>query len=245
MSSVLHHSTFHNTNIPFVDKNAQRTTGNKAQMSNIEAAKVMSDVIKTCLGPKAMLKMVIDQMGSIVVTSDGNAVLRELDVAHPAAKSMLEVCRTQDEEVGDGTTSVVVLAGEFLAAAAPLLERKIHPTVIINGYRKALECALKSLSAISVPVDVEDEAKVKSYVKVTLGTKLLGRQTDMIVDLAVQAVKTVTMKKPDARTGMRTEIDIKRYAKVEKIPGGDVADSFVLDGTQYLHIFMYTTLCTL
>lgn len=203
-------------------------------MSNIEAAKVMSDVIRTSLGPKAMLKMVIDQMGGIVVTSDGNAVLRELDVAHPAAKSMLEVCRTQDEEVGDGTTSVVVLAGEFLAAAAPLLERKIHPTVIISGYRRALDCALKTLNNISIPINVEDELKVKEKVKVSLGTKILGRHIDMVVDLAVKAVKTVTVKKPDVGKGVRTEIDIKRYAKVEKIPGGDIGDSFVLDGTDII-----------
>mgnify|MGYP002784690293 CR=1 FL=1 len=204
-------------------------------MSNIEAAKTMADVIRTCLGPRAMLKMVIDQMGGIVVTSDGNAILRELDVAHPAAKSMLEVCRTQDESVGDGTTSVVVLTGEFLAAAMPLLERKIHPITIIQGYRKAMSIGLKALNDISLKVDPSDDAKVKEFVKVSLGTKVLGRNTDHVVEMALTAVKSVIMKRQDLKGDTQLDIDIKRYAKVEKIPGGEVSDSYVLDGIYLLY----------
>ena len=109
------------------DAAPERQSGRKAQMSNISAAKTVADVIRTCLGPRAMLKMILDPMGGILLTNDGHAILREIEVAHPAAKSMIELSRTQDEEVGDGTTSVIILAGEVLAHSLPLLERGLHP----------------------------------------------------------------------------------------------------------------------
>jgi len=111
-----------------VDAPAQRQSGRKSQVSNIQAAKTVADVIRTCLGPKAALKMVLDPMGGILLTNDGHAILREIEVAHPAAKSMLELSRTQDEEVGDGTTSVIILAGEILAHALPHLEPTSIPS---------------------------------------------------------------------------------------------------------------------
>ena len=110
-----------------MNTNTKRETGRTAQRSNISAAMTVSDIIRTCLGPCAMLKMLLDPMGGIVLTNDGNAILREVEVAHPAAKSMIELARTQDEEVGDGTTSVIILAGEVLGVAAPFLEKNIHP----------------------------------------------------------------------------------------------------------------------
>merc|ERR1712167_247671 len=118
---------------------AQRETGSKAQLSNIAAAKAVAEIIRTTLGPKAMLKMILDPMGGIVMTNDGNAILREVDVVHPTAKSMIELCRAQDEEVGDGTTSVMVLCGEMMGVAEPLLKKNLHPTVIVNGYMEALQ----------------------------------------------------------------------------------------------------------
>lgn len=132
----------------------ERQTGHKAQMSNIQAAKTIADIIRSCLGPRAMLKMLLDPMGGIVLTNDGNAILRECEVAHPAAKSMIELSRTQDEEVGDGTTSVIILAGEVLASALPFLDRKIHPINIISAFKRALDDALEILAEISVDVDV-------------------------------------------------------------------------------------------
>merc|ERR1711990_1224331 len=119
--------------------NARRETGRKAQLNNIAAAKAVADIIRTTLGPRSMLKMILDASGGIVLTNDGNAILREIDVTHPAAKSMIELSRTQDEETGDGTTSVIILAGEVLAAVEGFLERDIHPTVIVGAYFKALE----------------------------------------------------------------------------------------------------------
>src|SRR6056300_263503 len=136
--------------------NARRETGRKAQMQNISAAKAVADVVRTTLGPRSMLKMILDASGGIVITNDGNAILREIDVTHPAAKSMIELARSQDEEVGDGTTSVIILAGEILHLSQPFLEKDIHPTVIVRAYMKALDAALKVIDSISFPVDVED-----------------------------------------------------------------------------------------
>ncbi|KAJ2368892.1 T-complex protein 1 subunit gamma, partial [Coemansia sp. RSA 2610] len=133
----------------------QRESGHKAQMSNIAAGKTVADVVRTSLGPRAMLKMLLDPMGGITLTNDGFAILRECEVAHPAAKSMIELSRTQDDEVGDGTTSVIILAGEMLAISAPFLERKIHPVVILRGFQRALEDAQEILRAIAVPVDTD------------------------------------------------------------------------------------------
>lgn len=132
-----------------VDTNTQRETGRTAQVNNIGAAKAVSDIIRTTLGPRSMLKMLLDPMGGIVMTNDGNCILREVDVSHPAAKSMIELSRAQDEEVGDGTTSVIVLSGEILSLALPMIERNFHPTVIVSGYSKALAKALDVLDVIA------------------------------------------------------------------------------------------------
>lgn len=125
----------------------------------------VADVIRTCLGPQAMLKMLMDPMGGIVMTNDGNAILREITVQHPAAKSMIEIARTQDEEVGDGTTSVIVLAGEMLASAEQFLEQQIHPTVIIRQYRQALEDMVNLLEGpLSIPIDKNDKKALANVV---------------------------------------------------------------------------------
>lgn len=128
--------------------------------------KAIADVIRTCLGPQAMLKMLMDPMGGIVMTNDGNAILREITVQHPAAKSMIEIARTQDEEVGDGTTSVIVLAGEMLGVAEPFLTQQIHPTVIIRAYREALEDIVNYLNtSFSIPLDRSDKQRLHDVVR--------------------------------------------------------------------------------
>ena len=126
-----------------LNANVQRETGRSAQIGNISAAKAISDIIRTTLGPRSMLKMLLDPMGGIVMTNDGHCILREIDVSHPAAKSMLELCRAQDEEVGDGTTSVIILSGEVLSVAEPFLEHNIHPTIIVRAYNHALQVGLE------------------------------------------------------------------------------------------------------
>ena len=189
----------------------------------------VADIVRTTLGPRAMLKMLLDANGGIVLTNDGNAILREIDVSHPAAKSIIDLSRTQDEEVGDGTTSVIILAGEMLAMAEPFLERNLHPTVIIRGYMRALEDAVKIVDGLSFPVDINDDAQMQNIVNSCIGTKFTQRFGNLISDLAINAVRTVAVDVP----GGHREIDIKKYAKVEKIPGGDISDSAVLSGVMF------------
>merc|ERR1712086_838385 len=172
---------------------AQRESGRKAQMANITAAKAISEIIRSTLGPRSMLKMLLDPMG-IIMTNDGNSILREVDVAHPAAKSMIELARTQDEEVGDGTTSVIVLAGEMLKVSIPFFERSIHPTIICQGYMRALEDALKVMNEIATEIDTGDEALLDQIVDAAVGTKFVARYGSIIRKLAITAVKTVAHK---------------------------------------------------
>jgi len=205
---------------------AKREVGRKAQLSNILAAKTVADVVRTTLGPRSMLKMLLDSMGSLVLTNDGNAILREIDVSHPAAKSMIELSRTQDEEVGDGTTSVIILAGEFLKAAEPFLTRNMHPRVIVSAYNKALDDSLEALEKLQTPISPKDNGKILSIVKACLGTKFASRFGDLLALMAVNAVNKVTVELENKTK----EIDIKRYARIEKIPGGFLEESKVLDG---------------
>ncbi|CAG7847302.1 T-complex protein 1 subunit gamma Short=TCP-1-gamma; AltName: Full=CCT-gamma [Serendipita indica DSM 11827] len=224
-----------------MNANPERQTGRKAQISNIMAAKTVADVIRSCLGPKAMLKMLLDPMGGILLTNDGNAILREIEVAHPAAKNMIELSRTQDEEVGDGTTSVIILgkiypsSGELLAQSLSLLERNIHPVVIISAFNKALQEALEVIKQISIPIDTSSDEEMLSLIKTSIGTKFVIRWSDLMCKLALQAIRTVSVSgdpnaPPSAIPTGITAVDIKRYARVEKVPGGAIEESKVLDG---------------
>ncbi|KAI0809326.1 T-complex protein 1 [Xylaria sp. FL0064] len=207
-------------------QSGERQTGRKAQLSNIAAAKTVADIIRSCLGPKAMLKMLLDPMGGIVLTNDGHAILREIEVSHPAAKSMIELSRTQDEEVGDGTTTVIILGGEILAQALPQLERNIHPVIIISAFKHALKDALEIIDEISLPIDINDDKAMNSLISSSIGTKFVSRWSDLMCSLALKAVRTVSWEVGNGKQ----EVDIKRYARVEKIPGGEIEDSRVLDG---------------
>jgi len=215
--------------IMVLSQNTKRDSGKKVQMGNINAGKTIGDVVRTCLGPRAMLKMLMDPMGGIVMTNDGNAILREITVEHPAAKTMIEIARTQDEEVGDGTTSVIVLAAEILGVSKQFLEEKMHPTVIIQAYRQALEDAATILrEKVATPIDMENKDEVRKVIQSCVGTKFIARWSDLACDIAMEAVKTVSMNMSGKK-----EIDIKRYAKVEKIPGGTIEDSRVLKGVMF------------
>ncbi|CAN7937804.1 unnamed protein product [Ixodes hexagonus] len=209
-----------------LSQNTKRESGRKVQIENVRAAKAVADVIRTCLGPRAMLKMLMNPIGGIIMTNDGNAILREITVQHPAAKSMIEISRTQDEEVGDGTTSVIILAGELLSAALPFLEQNMHPTMIISAYRQALEDIITILKdKISTPVDVNNEEQMTNIIKSCIGTKMISKWGDLACKIALDAVKIVCVEENG-----RKEIDIKRYAKVERIPGGSIEESCVLRG---------------
>jgi len=208
-----------------LNTNTKRETGRQAQTANIKAGKAIADIIRTCLGPRAMLKMVLDAMGGIVLTNDGNAILREIDVQHPAAKSLIELSRAQDENVGDGTTSVVILAGEVLSLAEPWLQKGIHPQIIISAYKKALDDALETMDKLAVPLDVNNRSELLRIVGSSLGTKFINRYSDLFCGIALDAVKTVYIE-----DNGRKEIDIKRYVRIEKIPGGEITESSLIPG---------------
>lgn len=213
-----------------LNQGTKRETGRAAQMGNIEAGKAIADVVRTTLGPRSMLKMLLDPMGGIVMTNDGNCILREIDVAHPAAKSMIELSRSQDEECGDGTTSVIVLAGSLLAKAKPFLDKGIHPTVIVRAYYRAMEQALVVCDRLATKINLDNRAELSKVVRSCIGTKFVSRFGEKMVDMAIEAVSKVTV---DMGAGGEKEIDIKRYAKVEKIPGGELDDCRVMDGVMF------------
>lgn len=216
------------TPIMVLNHTTQRESGRKAQLANINACEAVADLVSTTLGPRSMLKMLLDPMGGIVMTNDGNAILREVDVNHPAAKSMIELARAQDEEVGDGTTSVIILAGAMMGAAKPFFEREMHPTVIVGAYYKALEEAVKIINDIAVPIDMAKDEDVMKALTSCVGTKFSARWGDLITNLALKSVRTVSVG--ISATSDKMSIDTKRYAKVEKLPGGLLEECCVLDG---------------
>jgi len=218
----------HGQQVMVMNTNTKREQGKKAQFGNIDASKAVADTIRTTLGPRSMLKMILDAMGGIVMTNDGNAILREIDVSHPAAKSMIDLSRTQDEEVGDGTTSVIVLAGEVLYLAKIFLERQVHPTVVIQAYSDALAFAVKAIRRIGVKVDLDNEDQLTKLIETTVGTKFTSRMSSLMVCLAKDAVSCVATEMEGHQ-----EVDVKRYAKVEKIPGGELSDCRVLRGVMF------------
>eukprot|EP00768_Dysnectes_brevis_P004788 gnl/Dysnectes_brevis/346_a381_5155.p1 GENE.gnl/Dysnectes_brevis/346_a381_5155~~gnl/Dysnectes_brevis/346_a381_5155.p1 ORF type:complete len:533 (-),score=241.88 gnl/Dysnectes_brevis/346_a381_5155:86-1684(-) len=209
-----------------LNQSAKRERGEVARMNNIRASKTVADIIRTTLGPRSMLKMILDPMGGIVMTNDGNAILREIDVSHPAAKAMIELSRAQDDQIGDGTTSVIILAGEVIAMAEPLLSAHLHPINITLGYNKALEYALEIAKGLSFKVDPTDADTCISIIKGTLNTKFVNRWSDLMCQLAYKAVSIVAR---NLAMGAQ-DIDIKRLARVEKIPGATMDDCCVIDG---------------
>lgn len=172
-----------------------------------------------------MLKMLLVPNQTPMITNDGHSILRELNVAHPAAKSMLELSKTQDEEVGDGTTSVIILAGEFLAMAEPWLLKQTHPRVIIGGYTQALSDALDHMRTITKTVDIKNDQEMIAIFKCCIGTKLISKWGDLMGKLSLQAVRTTVHDENGT-----LKVDIKKHIKIEKIPGGDITESTVIPG---------------
>ncbi len=168
-----------------------RSRGKTAQRNNITAAKIISDMVKTTLGPKGMDKLLVDSIGDVIVTNDGATILEKMDVEHPAAKMIIEVAKTQDKTVGDGTTTAVIIAGELLKRAEELVDQKIHPSTIIVGYKKAMEIAINKLNSLAIEVKLTDTETLKKMVRTCLGSKSLGFATDHLAQLAIDAVSSV------------------------------------------------------
>ncbi|MGQ9759847.1 MAG: thermosome subunit beta [Candidatus Methanomethylicaceae archaeon] len=202
----------------------QRTRGRDAQRVNMMAARAVAEAVRTTLGPKGMDKMLVDTLGDVTVTNDGATILGEIEVQHPAAKMMVEVSKTQDEEVGDGTTTSVVLAGELLKRAEELVEKNIHPTLIVQGYKKATEKTVETLSNIAIPINIDDEKTLKKIAYTAMNSKASVGIQDFFAEMAVKAVKQVAEKR-----GEKYVADID-YIQVVKKQGGSVTDSTLVYG---------------
>jgi len=203
---------------------AQRLIGRDARRNNIVAARVISEAVRSTLGPKGMDKMLVDSLGDVTITNDGKTILDEIEVEHPAAKMMVEVAKAVDNEVGDGTTSSVVLAGELLKQAEKLLDQNIHATGIVSGYRIAAEKAMEILERISVPIAVEDEKALKDVALTAMAGRIAGSDREKLADLVVRAVKQIA-EKTDG--GVTADID---YITVQKQDGGGLGDSELVEG---------------
>jgi thermosome len=188
------------------------------------AAKIIAETVKSALGPKGMDKMLVDSFGDVTITSDGRTILDEMDIQHPAAKMMVEVAKTQDNEVGDGTTTAVVISGELLSKAEELIGKKVHPTIIIDGYKKAAEKALEALEGLAVPVDLGKEGLLKQAAMTSMASKLVAEHRGYLADLAVKAVLQVAEKRDG---GFRADVD---DVKVEKKAGESVRDTRLIEG---------------
>ena len=174
-----------------------RRRGREAQRNNIMAARIISEVLRTTLGPRGMDKMLIDTLGDITITNDGAAILDEVEVEHPAAKMIVEVAKTQDDMVGDGTTTAVVLAGELLRRAEELLDQNIHPTVIVSGYRKASQMAVQTLDKLGTTVDINDRQTLKKVALTSMASKAVGAAKDHFAEIAIDAVKQIAEQRGD------------------------------------------------
>lgn len=200
-----------------------RKSGKGAQSNNIAAAKAIADAVRTTLGPKGMDKMLVDSMGDVVITNDGVTILKEVDVEHPAAKMVIEVAKTQDEQCGDGTTTAVIFAGELLKLAESLIEKNIHPTLITEGYRLAAEKSLEVLNEIAMDIDDDREALL-NIAKTSMTGKSAGDLKNELADIVVKSVSAIV----EERDGVKT-VDIDNI-KVEKKQGGSVKDTELIEG---------------
>ena len=203
---------------------ATETKGREAQRNNIAAAKIIAEIVHTSLGPRGMDKMLVDDLGDVTITNDGATILKEIDVQHPAAKMLVEISKTTDNEVGDGTTSVVVLAGALLESAESLINQDVHPTIIVDGYRKAAKKAKQLLQEIADTVSPNDKTLLQKIAKTAMQTKLVRKDSNHLADIVVQAVLAVAEK--DGETYHVDEDDIK----VEKKAGKSIKDSIIIEG---------------
>ncbi len=201
------------------------TKGRDAQRNNIFAAKLIAEIVKSSLGPRGMDKMLVDSLGDVTITNDGATILKEIDVQHPAAKMIVEISKTTDNEVGDGTTSAVVLAGALLENAEELISKDVHPTIIVDGYRKAEDRALEILNEIAIKVDPSDRKTLVRIAETSMQTKLVSDISEELAITVVEAMMQVAEKQSDS--SFKVDID---NVKVEKKPGGSTSDTKLVRG---------------
>lgn len=210
--------------ILILPEGALRTTGKDAQRNNIAAARAVGETVRTTLGPKGMDKMLVDSLGDVVISNDGATILGAMEIEHPAAKMMVEISKTQDEEVGDGTTTVVVIAAELLKKAEELLDQNVHPSVITKGIGAAKEKSLEILEKISKPISINDDVILEKIGITSMSSKSVGKSPDKLSKLIVQAIKEVADK-----IDGKIKIDIENI-KFEKKQGGSIEDTELIKG---------------
>src|ERR1051326_3789749 len=199
--------------------------GKDAQKNNISAAKLIAEIVKTSLGPRGMDKMLVDSLGDVTITNDGATILKEIDVQHPAGKMMVEVAKSVDNEVGDGTTSSVVFAGALLEKAEELLNKDVHPSVIVDGYNAAAEQTLKLLQKIAVKVDTNDKDTLLKIARTTMDSKLVSDDSPVLAQIVVDATKQIADKSEEGE--LKVDLD---NIKVEKKAGGSMRDTKLIKG---------------
>jgi len=210
--------------VKILREGSSRSRGRDVQHSNIMAAQVIAEAVRSALGPKGMDKMLVDSMGDVTITSDGRTILDQMDVEHPAAKMMVEVAKTQDDEVGDGTTTSVILAGELLGKAEDLIDKNVHPTVIIDGYKKAADKALEMLETIAITIEPKDKRYLKKVAMTSMASKLVAGNREKLAEIVVEAVLDVAEK---VRDEIRVDLD---DIMVEKKKGESVTDTKLING---------------
>jgi len=212
------------TPIIIMKEGTQRTRGRDAMENNIAAAIVIAEAIRTSLGPRGMDKMLVDQFGDVVITNDGATILKEIDVQHPAAKMMVEVAKTQDSEVGDGTTTSVILTGELLKRARKLLEQKIHPTVITEGFRKAAEKAVEILDKMSIKSGIDDKEGLINAAMTCMGSKIVSESRAELAKLCMNAIEAVA-----EQIDGKWVVDIDKV-QIQKKAGDSIDDTKLIKG---------------
>jgi thermosome len=213
------------TPVLIMREGTERQSGRDAMSNNIAAAIVIAEAVRTSLGPMGMDKMLVDQFGDVVITNDGATILKEIDVQHPAAKMMVEVSKTQDSEVGDGTTTSVILAGELLKRAKKLVEQKIHPTVITEGFRKAADKAVEILESMSVKSGIDDEQGLLNAAQTCMSSKIVSESKIKLAKICVDAIKAVAEKQENG--DWVADID---KVQIQKKAGDSIDDTSLIKG---------------
>src|SRR5579871_2412605 len=205
------------TPVLILKEGSSQAKGKEAQRNNIQAAKLISEIVKTSVGPRGMDKMLVDSLGDVTITNDGATILKEIDVQHPAAKMLVEISKSTDNEVGDGTTSAVILAGALLSNAEELIEKGVHPTVIVDGYRKAARQAQKILEEISIKQAPDDKSTLVKVARTSMASKLVSNESAELAALLVNAMLQIAEKGKDG--DYVADLD---DVKVEKKAGGSI-----------------------
>lgn len=211
--------------IVLLKEGTSETKGNQAQRNNINAAKTVAEIVRTSLGPRGMDKMLVNSIGDVTITNDGATILKEIDVQHPAAKMMVEISKSTDNDVGDGTTSTVVLAGSLLAKAEELIAKDVHPIVIVDGYRIACDKAIEILKEASTKVDPADRQVLGKIAHTSMASKLVSVNADSLTKIVIDGVLAVAEEVGD--NNFKVDVD---NIKVEKKAGGSIEDTKLIQG---------------